>query len=150
MSAPPVRIVRASVRDLDRLVPLFGAYREFYERPADVRNSRRFLRERLSRSESVVFLATDRATVLGFTQLYPTFASLSLKPWWVLYDLYVVPSARRRGVASRLLERATEFARASGAAGLSLETARDNPARHLYEKLGWRRDQVFLHYEFNL
>lgn len=149
MSVPAidVRVVRATVEDVDRLVPMFEAYREFYHRPPDPERSRKFLAERIAQEESVVYLAVARATALGFVQLYPTFASLSMKPWWVLYDLYVVPAARRRGVASLLLARAKQLAQETGADGLSLETARDNPAQKLYEAHGWRKDEVFLHYE---
>lgn len=149
-SAPVIRITRAGPEDVDRLVPLFVVYREFYHRPGDPEGSRRFLAERLNREESVVFLAVDQGEVVGFTQLYPTFASLSMKPWWVLYDLFVVPSARRKGVASLLLTRAKELAQDTGADGLSLETAVDNPAQKLYEAHGWKRDDHFLHYEYYL
>lgn len=149
MSAPAegVHIVRATLQDVERLVPLFDAYRQFYRRPSDPVSARRFLADRLARNESVVFLAEQDGATVGFTQLYPTFASLSMKPWWVLYDLYVVPEVRRKGVASQLLERAKQLARETGADGLSLETARDNPAQALYEAHGWKRDDVFLHYE---
>lgn len=149
-AATRVRVVRATLQDIDRLVPLFGAYREFYRRPPDLDGSRRFLTDRLGRGESVVFLAEELESVLGFTQLYPTFASLSMKPWWVLYDLYVIPGARHRGIASRLLDRAKRLARETGADGISLETARDNPAQKLYESHGWKRDDAFLHYELYL
>ena len=63
---------------------------------------------------------------------------------WLLNDLFVAPSARRQGVAAALLGAAAEHARALGAAGLSLSTARDNaPAQALYESLGWQRDRQF-------
>jgi ribosomal protein S18 acetylase RimI-like enzyme len=146
-SSTGIRVVRATLQDVDRLVPLFGAYREFYQRPADPEGSRRFLTQRLAQEESVVYLAEGQGSVLGFTQLYPTFASLSMKAWWVLYDLYVIPTARRRGVASLLLNRAKRLARETEADGISLETARDNPAQKLYEALGWKRDDAFFHYE---
>jgi ribosomal protein S18 acetylase RimI-like enzyme len=146
-SADGIRVVQATSKDVDRLLPLFVAYREFYRRPPETDASRGYLIERLSRGESVVFLAEDRTSIVGFTQLYPTFASLSMKSWWVLYDLYVVPAARRHGVASLLLNRAKQLARETGADGLSLETARDNPAQKLYEAHGWKRDEEFLHYE---
>lgn len=145
--AEGVRIIRATLQDVERLVPLFDAYRQFYRRPSDPVSARRFLADRLARNESVVFLADQDGVTVGFAQLYPTFSSLSMKPWWVLYDLYVVPEARRKGVASHLLERAKQLARDTGADGLSLETARDNPAQTLYEAHGWKRDDVFLHYE---
>ena len=148
--AAAIRVVRATTQDINRLVPLFEAYRDFYHRPPDPVNARRFLTDRLSRGESVVFLAEESGATLGFTQLYPTFASLSMKPWWVLYDLYVVPEARRRGTASLLLHRAKQLAQETGAEGLSLETAKDNPAQALYEAEGWKRDELFLHYELYL
>ncbi|MGA7846050.1 MAG: GNAT family N-acetyltransferase [Thermoplasmata archaeon] len=152
MPAPvaTIRVVRATLQDVDRLVPLFEAYRDFYHRPSSPDIARRFLTDRLSRGESVVFLAEESGSTVGFTQLYPTFASLSMRAWWVLYDLYVVPAARRRGVASLLLDRAKQLAKETGADGLSLETAVDNPAQKLYEAHGWKRDELFLHYELYL
>ena len=141
------RVVLATPHDVDRLVPLFEGYRQFYRRPPDPRSARRFLVERMERAESTVFLAHEAGVDVGFAQLYPTFASLSMRPWWVLNDLYVVPEARRRGIASLLLAQAKALAHETGAEGLSLETARDNPAQKLYESEGWKRDEVFLHYE---
>ena len=138
---------RATSDDLDRLVPLFSAYREFYQYPAEPVRERAFLAERLPKGESVVFLAEEGDAAIGFIQLYPLFSSLSLLPVWVLNDLYVLPGSRRRGVASGLLRRAQEFARATGAEYLTLETAVDNPAQLLYEREGWTRDERFLHYE---
>jgi hypothetical protein len=44
------------------------------------------------------------------------------------------------------LEHARQFAVETAAKGLVLETAIDNPARHLYEALGWQRDTGFYHY----
>jgi len=88
---------------------------------------------------------------LGFTLLYPTWSSLSLRPWWNLNDLYVVPEARKRGVARALMERARRLAEETGASGLGLETAKDNfPAQKLYEQLGWKRDEEFFRYEIHV
>ena len=88
---------------------------------------------------------------MGFTQLYPTFESLQMKPIWVLYDIYVKPAARRQGVARALMVRARDFALASGAVGMTLATAVNNkPAQALYESLGWVRDEDFFYYELTL
>jgi ribosomal protein S18 acetylase RimI-like enzyme len=141
--------VRATVKDLDALVPLFDAYRRFYREASDPAACRAFLSERLAREESVVFLCRRAGSALGFVQLYPTFSSTSVRRLWVLNDLYVVPAARRRGVGSLLLRRAQQLAKESGASGVTLETARDNPAQRLYEAHGWKRDRKFLHYEWN-
>jgi ribosomal protein S18 acetylase RimI-like enzyme len=135
-------IRRATIDDLDVLAPLFDAYRRFYSQPGDVDRARDFLRERLGRGESVVLLATHDGAPAGFTQLYPLFSSVRTARLWILNDLFVAEGARRGGVARALLDAAAAFAREDGAAGLTLETARDNaPARALYRAAGWQEEQ---------
>jgi len=136
--------------DVDRVAPLFDAYRQFYGLPSDLPLCWQYLAERLSRDESVVLLAADADdTALGFVQMYPTFSSLRAARVFVLYDLFVDPAARQRGVGRRLMEAAAEEARRRGAVSLVLSTARTNhPAQRLYESLGWVRDEEF--YEYNL
>ncbi|MGH8121835.1 MAG: GNAT family N-acetyltransferase [Rudaea sp.] len=143
-------IRQATIHDLDKIAPLFDAYRQFYRQPADVELALRFLRERFAHHESVILLALDAGdSAIGFTQLYPLFSSVRATRKYLLNDLFVAPAARRHGVAAKLLAAAAEFARANGAASLSLTTAVDNlAAQKLYESLGWRRDQGF--YEYNL
>ncbi len=145
-----VSIRRATSSDVDRLQPLYAGYRAFYRGAPDPEAERRFLTERLARDESVIFLAERGGATVGFTQLYPTFSSVAMRPLWILNDLFVVPAARRSGVGAGLLRRAKEFARETGAEGLVLETAVDNPAQRLYEAEGWARDTAFLHYELLL
>ncbi len=146
-----IALIRADLEHLDRLAPLFDAYRVFYEQPSDLAAARAYLWERLRNLESVIFLALDRDQALGFTQLYPSFSSVSLERVWILYDLYVVPEARRQGIGRALMGRARTFARESGAKALLLETAVDNlAAQALYESLGYVRDTGFYHYELTL
>lgn len=141
-------INRASVADLDALVPLFCGYLAFYQRKHDEAEVRRFLAQRLERGESVLYLARDdQGDAQGFVQLYPFFASLQLAPAWLLSDLFVAPTARRQGLAEALMDSARAHAEATGACGLQLETAKDNFAgQTLYEKLGYVRDEVFYTY----
>jgi GNAT superfamily N-acetyltransferase len=146
-----MQIKRATISDLDGAAPLFDAYRRFYGQRPDLAAARAFLDERLRRDESVIFLAVadgqPSGEALGFTQLYPSFSSVSLKRLWVLNDLFVDPNVRRGGVGRRLLERAREWAIETGAKGLVLTTAVDNStARALYESCGWQRDDAFQHY----
>ncbi|MCP1374486.1 GNAT family N-acetyltransferase [Dyella lutea] len=141
----------ADTRDLDRLAPLFDAYRQFYRQPADLARARDFLAERLARQESLVLLAELDGEAIGFTQLYPLFSSVRTVRTWLLNDLFVAPSARRSGAGRALLQQAAAQARARGAASLSLSTALDNaPAQALYESLGWVRDTQFCEYGFTL
>jgi GNAT superfamily N-acetyltransferase len=146
-----VRVRRAGLEDLAVLVPLFDGYRQFYQQPSDPALAERFLRERLARGDSVIFLAEDESGPLGFTQLYPIFSSISAAPAWVLNDLFVSPGARRSGAGRALLERARQHGIETGARWLSLSTGRENrEAQALYEKLGWVRDTEYYHYELPL
>jgi GNAT superfamily N-acetyltransferase len=143
-----ITIVRAERKDLEDVIPLFDEYREFYEKDSDHAAARAFLTERTERDESVIFVAYARSREpVGFTQLYPSFSSVSLKRLWILNDLFVRSNARRGGVARALLERARQHALETGAKGLILNTAVTNtPAQTLYESCGWKPDEEFLQY----
>lgn len=146
------QVRQASIHDLDAVAPLFDAYRRFYAQPGDLDRARGFLRERFAHHESVILLAFDADGVaLGFTQLYPVFSSVRCVRSYLLNDLFVAPGARKHGVGARLLNAAAEFARANGAASMSLSTATDNTAaQQLYEALGWKRETGFLEYHLPL
>ena len=141
-------IEKAALGQLDALVPLFDAYRVFYEQPSDLAGARNYLQERLTKRDSVLFLARHKDKGLGFTQLYPSLTSIRMRRLWILYDLYVSPEARRQGIGRALLEKARHFAQENGAHRLELSTAKDNlPAQALYESLGYVRDKDFYFYE---
>lgn len=146
-----MEIRRASIDDLPHLVPLYDGYRQFYRQPSDPLLAERFLRDRLTRGDSVIFLAEDDSRPLGFTQLYPIFSSISAGPAWVLNDLFVAPGARKSGIGRALLERARTHGLETGARWLSLSTERTNvTAQRLYESLGWLRENEYYHYELPL
>ena len=132
---------RAGPSDMDALVPLFDAYRQFYGQPSDVERSRDWLRSRLRLGESVAFVAMRNNVMVGFTQLYPMYSSVRTERTWILNDLFVDATVRRSGAGQALLEAAATFAREDGAMGISLETAQDNAAaRALYQAAGWNED----------
>jgi len=150
MPTQEVEVRRATLADLDVLVPLFDQYRQFYRQPGDPERAHRFLRERLERSQSVILLAFDN-TAIGFTQLYPSFSSGAMAPIFILNDLFVAPEARRRGVGSRLLRAAAQHGRDTGAIRLVLSTELTNTtAQSVYERMGWKRDMVFCVYQLPL
>ena len=140
--------MRAALKDLDDVVPLFDGYRQFYGRRSDLAAARKFLAERIERDESVIYLAyTGPREAAGFTQLYPSFSSVSLKPLWILNDLFVRSDVRRGGAGRALLERARQHAVDTGAKGLVLSTGVTNKAAQtLYESCGWQRDDEFFQY----
>lgn len=146
-----IEIVEANSRSVDDLAPLFDAYRVFYEQDSDVEAVREFLVGRLQSREAMVFLAFgvsgDEQVPLGFTLLYPSFSSVSMKRLWILNDLFVAPEGRRQGVGRRLIERARMLAVATQAKGLILETAIDNvAAQALYDACGFVKDTEFFRY----
>ncbi|WP_028996303.1 GNAT family N-acetyltransferase [Azohydromonas australica] len=146
MSAITIR--SATLSDLDAVVPLFDAYRQFYEQPADPVLARDFINARMTNRESEILLAVDVCgEAVGFCQLYPTFCSVEAKPIFSLYDLFVVPSARRAGTGQALLRAAEALALERGKVRMDLTTAKTNrTAQSVYESLGWIRDEVFYAY----
>ncbi|HSY08238.1 MAG TPA: GNAT family N-acetyltransferase [Steroidobacteraceae bacterium] len=146
-----IAIHQATISDLDRIAPLFDGYRQFYGQRSDVAGARAFLLERFGHSESVIFVASRDGAAIGFTQLYPSFSSISLARIYVLSDLYVVSAARKLGAGRLLLEAAAKFARSLGAHQLTLETAVTNrTAQALYEACGWVKDTEFYVYQLTL
>lgn len=141
-----VKIVEATIDDLDKIVPLFDKYRIFYGKTSDRTKAASFLAERFSNNENVLFLALENDKAIGFVQLYQTFSSVTMQPFYILNDLFVNHDARNKGIGEKLLKKTQTFCREKNFKGLALETAIDNPAQKLYERLGWKKDTEFLHY----
>ena len=82
-----------------------------------------------------------------------------LKPSWEMHDrilwdpklnslaFYIGYEDRmiKNAFGEKLLIAAQEYAKANNLKGLTLETASDNPAQKLYERLGWSKDESY-HY----
>ncbi len=82
----------ATLEEINEIVNLVMQYRTFYGVNQQDRNEvEQFIRERISNNQSRIFIALDESGKgLGFIQLYPSYSTVSLKPQWVLNDLYVV------------------------------------------------------------
>jgi GNAT superfamily N-acetyltransferase len=146
-----IHVRQAALSDLEDIVPLFDGYRQFYGADANLSAARQFLLERFNHGESVVFVAYCGESPVGFTQLYPSFSSVSMKRVFILNDLFVLASHRQAGVARQLLNAVTSMAHTLDAVRVSLTTALDNQtAQATYEALGWQRDRAFLTYHFKL
>lgn len=148
-------IIQAEMPQLDIVAPLFDKYRQFYKQPSDLDLARKFLKARVQNRDSVIFLAMDEDIDddigLGFTLLYPSFNSVRATPIWILNDIFVDDSARKRGIGKALIERGRNLVQDTGADQMSLATGRDNTASHrLYESLGFKRDEYFCTYLLDL
>ncbi len=142
-----MKIIKASIENLEQILPLFEGYRKFYKQLPNLEAARDFLKERFLNNDSILFMALNEdENAIGFTQLYPTFSSVSMQPTYILNDLYVDPSMRGNKVGEKLLNHAKQFAIKNNSKGLTLETDLDNPAQKLYERLAWKKDTNVLHY----
>ena len=137
----------ATVADVPTLTSLVEQYRAFYKQDANP-NTESYLTERIKNNESIVFVADDHGTLVGFTQCYPTFSTVSLSEIWLLNDLFVVPEHRGKHIADQLMNTAEAHAKESGATRIWLRTAHTNsPAQALYEGRGWLQDEVYRRYD---
>ena len=100
----------------------------------------------MKRNESVIFVDEERKELIGFTQLFPIFSSVSMRRTWLLNDLYVNEKARGIGAASALLNAAKDFGAETKSKWLLLQTAADNfTAQKVYEKNGWVKETDFFY-----
>jgi ribosomal protein S18 acetylase RimI-like enzyme len=120
-------IREAKTEDLTELVEIFEAYRKFYRKEANSAVATKFLKERLSKNESIIYIAINAENkIIGFVQLYPSYSSTRLSKMWILNDLYVYPESRGQGISKLLIERTKLLAIQTNACGLLLETESDN------------------------
>ena len=137
-----VRLLTAA--DVAPLVPLFGAYLDFYHAPRAPSAEASFLGARLSGADSTGLGALTGGKLCGFALCHHAYNSLRLAPAWILHDLFVHPAHRCQGVAQALIEAVHARAKALGACEVVLSTAHDNAtAQRLYEKEGYRLDTAF-------
>jgi GNAT superfamily N-acetyltransferase len=147
-----IKIEQATIHHLDQLSILFDQYRVFYKKSSDVAAAKKFLRERMEKNESVIFVSFDDKNVMtGFTQLYPLFSSTRMKRLWLLNDLFVDSNYRGQGFSIALIEKAKELCKETGACGLMLETAKTNDiGNNLYPKTGFSLDEDHNYYSWDV
>jgi GNAT superfamily N-acetyltransferase len=123
---------------------LFNQYRHSYgERPDEDVHTLGWLTDMVDCNMLTVYTASVVSPAgtrpIGLATCHAIPASLMLGRFWQLRDLYVIPEARRRGVAAALVNAARAAALAAGATRLSLVTETDNQAAlELYRTLGFR------------
>ena len=137
-----MKIIQATLADIQALTSIFEAYRKFYRQAPNPEAAAAFLTERITREESVIFIAkNDKGDIIGFTQLYPSFTSTRLNNTWILNDLYVDIEHRGQGISKALIDRAKQHAIQTKAHGLMLETEKDNRiANQLYLSTDFKKE----------
>lgn len=125
-----------------RLIPDIAGQR------LDERVSRRYTRQSVCHPRRRLFVAARGVELLGAIGVDLIVARHRLahvRRRIYLHSLYVVPAARRLGVAHRLTRLALDWGRGRGASQARLEMAAPNAgARRLYETAGFRvREMMF-------
>lgn len=142
-----MRIFQATLAHLDALTPLFVAYREFHGAMPATELSKEFLERRINQQDSLIFLAMQEDNLLGFCQVYPSFSSLSLRPVWILNDIFVQEASRGQHIAEKLIRHALEQAAANDVVRIRVSISQYNEAaQRLFEFTGFAEDPVFRNY----
>jgi GNAT superfamily N-acetyltransferase len=145
-----IQVRQAVFSDLEALALLFDEYRVFQGKASDLPAASAFLQARFDHGESVVFLAFEGVAPVGFAQLYPIYSSTALARVFILNDLFVHESCRRKGVGSLLLSAVEGYAWSHGAARVTVNVAIENTSgQALYEAQGWSKNaQFFMYHRF--
>ena len=130
---------------------MFNLYRQFYKYKSNIKASTKYIKDRISKKESFIFLCTFQNQPAGFVQLYETFDSLNINKKLILYDLYVDKRFRRNGIGRKLMNTAKKFAKIRKIKIVELSTATNNKkAQTLYESLDYKRDKEYYSYFLEL
>lgn len=142
-----MHVFPAKITQLDDVAFLFNQYRIFYRQSSDLTGAKRFIQERLSCQDSVILLATEDNNPVGYTRLFPSWSSVSMKRVWILNDLFVLPKKRNQGIAKALMNAAKDIAVETGAVRIILATEVTNTVgQSLYESMGYCKFDEFYHY----
>src|SRR5262249_15640542 len=137
----PVRVTALTEPAADQLTGVavvFDQYRRHYGQPVVAGQTLAWLTEQTSQRRLAIFIAHAGQDLAGLATILVVPASLRLGCSWQLRDLYVVPSARRNGVARALVGAVRQAATAAGAIHLGVQTEPDNfAALQLYRTSGF-------------
>lgn len=133
----------ATTTDLDALVGLRRAFNEElppppYSEEGDGEHSTEMIERFVS--QHVALLAEADEAPQGFLLAYMKGRRLGF-----VSDLYVVPAARRSGVAAALVQEAVQALRLRGAEAVAVEVGLENDdARAVYERWGFRQRRIWM------
>ena len=146
-----IKYRKAGIEDVESLAVLFDMYRVFYRKESDIVGARAFLSERISNSDSILYVAEySENKLVGFVQLYPLFSSTRMKRLWLLNDLFVHSDFRNQGVSIGLIDQAKALVLETNACGMFLETERTNVVgNNLYPKTGFSLNEASNYYEWS-
>lgn len=129
---------KVTIQDLPQLSELFDQYRIFYNKESDIPAAENFLKDRIEKADSEIFVAESEGDLVGFVQLYPLFSSTRMKRYWLLNDLFVNENYRGKGFSKELIDETKELAKSTQSSGILLETGKSNDVGNkLYPSCGF-------------
>ncbi|MBQ0755050.1 MAG: GNAT family N-acetyltransferase [Gammaproteobacteria bacterium] len=141
----------ATITDLNEISSLFDTYRVFYRQLSNIDQSTAFVRERFLNQQSWILVVEQEGRLVGFSQLYPMFSSVSVHRLMVLNDLFVVTEKRGTGLGRALISASQRLAKEMGFETMTIATEKGNAkARQLYPEIGFKEDSNFIHYTMTL
>ena len=130
---------------------MFDLYRQFYKYKSNIKASTNYIKDRINKKDSFIFLCLYENQPAGFLQLYEAFDSLNINKKLILYDLYVDEKFRRNGIGRKLMNTAKKLAKSKKIKIVELSTATNNKkAQALYESLDYKRDKEYYTYFLEL
>jgi GNAT superfamily N-acetyltransferase len=91
-------------------------------------------------------LAEEDGRALGFALFFHNFSTFEGRSGLFLEDIYVVESARGRGVGRKIMAHLAAIAAERGCVRLDLSVLDWNPARRFYDRLGMAQMTDWLNY----
>jgi aminoglycoside 3-N-acetyltransferase I len=148
----PTEIIHLTENDVFLLQSLNAMFGEAFNDPenyATKQPSPSYLKKLLATPTFMALVAVDDGTVVGGIAAYEFQKFEQQRSEIYIYDLAVLLTHRRQGVATALIERLKAIGRKRGAYVVFVQSDKadeDQPAIALYSKLGTRED-VF-HFDF--
>lgn len=127
--------VEVNRENIDILLPLFTAYREFYRHCSTESENEKFLAKILEKDDGKFFVMEVNGSYVGYVGLYFSYSSASAKKIIILNDLFVAPSYRNLGYGKSLIDFAVSWSKKEGYEQLRWCTQTQNKkAQKLYDK----------------
>ena len=98
-----IKIIKAKKENIKDVGILFDLYRQFYKYNPELKKSTKYIKERISKKDSTIFVCYQDKEACGFVQLYETFDSLNINKKLILYDLFVKEIFRKKRIGRKLM-----------------------------------------------
>ncbi|WP_278926695.1 GNAT family N-acetyltransferase [Staphylococcus auricularis] len=88
------------------------------------------------------FIALENGEVLGWIFLGKNVDAIYNQTFGFIYELFVLPEFRNRGIATKLMEFSFEHFKNKDILQVKLNVHKDNTAKKLYDKLGFNEINI--------